>query len=88
MVLLIVRLAESRSSVWIQTHLIEIEDQIELAHIVKVLVQYLDEIVYRLQVGQIVIVHIDTNAEIQAGVSSVDNLEVAKLCVDRKEDNQ
>ena len=43
------------------------------------LVQHLDEIVYRLQVGQIVIVHIDTDAEVQSGVTSIDNFEVSKL---------
>ena len=43
------------------------------------LVQHLDEIVYRFQVGQIVIVHIDTDAEVQSGVTTIDNFEVSKL---------
>lgn len=71
-----------------RTHLIEIEDQIELADIVEVLVEHLDEVVYRLQVGQVIVVHVDTDAEVQASVSSVDDLKVAKLCGQEKAINK
>lgn len=71
-----------------RTHLIEIEDQIELTDIVEVLVEHLDEVVYRLQVGQVIVVHVDTDAEVQASVSSVDDLKVAKLCGQEKAINK
>ena len=61
------------------TDLVEIEHQVQLAHVVEVLVEHLDEVVYRLQVVQIVVLHVDADAEVQAGVASVDDLEVAEL---------
>lgn len=45
----------------------------------EVFVQDLDEIMDCFQIAQVVIVNVHTNAEIEAGVASVDNFEVAEL---------
>ena len=54
-----------------ETHLVEVEDQIKLAHVSEERIQNLDEEVYRLQVCQFVIVCVDACAEEQPSVSSV-----------------
>ena len=60
-------------------HLVEVEHQVEFAHVVEVLVQDLDEIVYGLQHGQVVVSNVDADAEVQTGVAAVDDLEVSEL---------
>ena len=45
----------------------------------EVFVQNLDEIMNRLQIKQVVVANIDANAEIQSGISSVNDLEIPKL---------
>lgn len=60
-------------------YFIEVEHKIKLAHVVEVLVQHLDKVVYGLEVVQVVVAHVDTDAEVEAGVAAVDDLEVAEL---------
>jgi hypothetical protein len=43
------------------------------------LVENFDEIMYGFEIGEIVIVDIDTNAEVEAGITSIDNFEITKL---------
>lgn len=56
------------------THLVEVEHQIQLAHVPKERIQHLDEEVYRLQVRQFVVVCIDARAEEQPCVPSIHDL--------------
>lgn len=60
-------------------HLVEVEHQVQLAHIVEVLVEHLDKVVDRLQVAQVVVVHVHADAEVQPSVAAVDYLEVPEL---------
>ena len=53
---------------------VEIEDEVQLADVVEILVQHLDEVVDRLQVHQVVVTHVHANAEVQARVSPVHDL--------------
>lgn len=57
-------------------YLVEIKHQIQLTHIPKELIQHLDEEMYRLQIRQLVIVLVHARTEKQAGVATVDDLEV------------
>ena len=45
----------------------------------EVLVQHLDKVVYGLEVVQVVVAHVNADAEVEAGVAAVDDLEVAEL---------
>lgn len=45
----------------------------------EVLVEHLDEVVYGLQVAQVVVVDVDADAEVETRVTTVDYLEVAEL---------
>jgi len=58
---------------------VEVEHQIQLAHIVKVFVQHFHEIMNRLEITQVVIINVHTDAEIEASIAAVHNLKVAKL---------
>jgi hypothetical protein len=46
---------------------------------VEVFVEHFHEIMNRLEITQIVIIHVHTDAEIQASVAAIDDFEVAKL---------
>ena len=59
--------------------LVEVEDQVELAHVAEEGVEHFDKEVDRLQVGQLVVVGVDAGAEEEAGVPAVDDLVVAEL---------
>lgn len=61
------------------THLVEIEDQIQFTHIAEEGIENLDKEVYRLQISQLVVVGVDTYAEEQSGVASVDYLQRAEF---------
>lgn len=56
------------------TYLIEIEHEIQLAHIPEELVKYLDEEMDRLQVGQFIVIGVHADAKKQSRISPVDNL--------------
>lgn len=60
-------------------NLVEVKHQIELAHIVEVLVQHLDKVVDRLQIAQVVVVHVHADAKVQPGVPPVHDLKVPEL---------
>lgn len=59
--------------------LVEIKHQIQLAHVPKEAVQHLDEEVNRFQIRQLVVVGVDADAEEEAGVAPVDDLQGAEL---------
>lgn len=59
--------------------LVEVEDQVQLAHVAEEGVQDLDKEVDGLEVGQLVVVGVDAGAEEEAGVPAVDDLVVAEL---------
>ena len=59
--------------------LVEVEDQIQLAYIVEVLVENLDKVMDGLQVKKVVVSYIDAYAEVESGVTAVDDLVVAEL---------
>lgn len=61
----------------IRAHLVEVEDQVQLAHIAEELIQNLDEEVDGLQIGELIVVRIYACAEEQAGVTAVDDLRSA-----------
>jgi len=55
-------------------NLVEIEHQIQLAHIPKELVKDLHKEVYGLQVRQLIVVGVYTDAEEEACIASIDDL--------------
>ena len=59
--------------------LVEVEHQIQLANIVEILVENLDKVVDGLQVVEVVVAHIHTDAKVEASVAPIHNLEVAKF---------
>lgn len=62
------------------THLVKVEDQVELADVAEKGVEHLDEKVNGLEVGQLVVVDVDAGAEEEARVPAVDDLgRVAEL---------
>lgn len=61
------------------THLKEVKHQVQLAHVGKVFVQDLDEVVDALEIRQVVVVVVYAYAKVQARVASVHELEVAEL---------
>ena len=61
------------------TCLIEVEDQIKFADIVEVLIEHLNKVVYGLQVAQVVVIDINTDAEVEPCIPSVDDLKVPEL---------
>jgi len=60
-------------------HFVEIKHQIQLAHVVEILVENLNKVVYGLEVVEVVVAHIDANTKVEAGIPSIDNLEVSEL---------
>lgn len=59
--------------------LVEVEDEVELAHGCEELVEQLHEEVDRLQIHQLVVVHVKTEREVQAGITTVHDLEATEL---------
>ena len=59
------------------THLVEVEDQIQLANIAKELIQHLDKEMDCFQVRQLIVIGIDANAKEQPRISPVNNLGAA-----------
>ena len=58
-------------------NLVEIEDEIQLAYVAEELIQHFYEEVDGFQIGQLVVVGIDTGAEEETGVATVDDLATA-----------
>ena len=61
------------------THLAKVEHQVELINIAEELIQYLHKVVDGLKIAEVVVLEVQTKAEVQTSVSSVDNLEVTEL---------
>ena len=59
--------------------LVEVEDEVQLADVVEVLVENLHKVMDGLQVVEVVVVDVNTDTEVEPGVSPVDNLEVPEL---------
>ncbi len=59
--------------------LVEVEDQVQLAHVLKVVVQDLDKEVDGLEQHQLVVRHVYAHGEVEAGVLAVDDLVGAVL---------
>lgn len=59
------------------THLVKVENKIQLAHIPKELIQHLDEEMNSLQVCELIVVSVHANAEEQPSVSAVHDLSAA-----------
>ena len=59
--------------------LVEVKDQVQLAHVAKELVEQLDEEVDRLKVKQLVVAHVHAQCEEEAGVPSVNELVLSVL---------
>jgi len=59
--------------------LVEVEDEVELAHVAEEGVEHLDEEVDGLEVGQLVVVGVDARAEEEPRVPPVHQLVVAEL---------
>ena len=57
-----------------RTHLVKVEDEVELAHVAEELVEQLDEKVDGLKVQELVVVHVNGQREEEAGVPAVDEL--------------
>lgn len=68
-----------RALVTSHTHLEEVKHQVQLAHVGKVLVQDLDEVVDTLEIRQVVVVVVYAYAEVQARIAPVHELEVPEL---------
>ena len=62
-----------------RVHFVEVEHQVKLAHVVEVLIENLYKVMDGLQVVEVVVVDVHTDAEVKPGVSPVDNLEVPEL---------
>jgi hypothetical protein len=66
--------------VFFRTYLVEIEDQVQLAHIAEERIQHLNKKVYGFEVRKLVVVCVDACAEEEAGVAAVYDLgHVAEL---------
>ena len=61
------------------TYLVKVKHKIQLAHVAEEAVEHLDEEVDRLQIRELVVVGVDADAEEEAGVAPVDDLEGAEL---------
>ena len=61
------------------THLVEIEDQVKFTDIVEIFIENLDEVVNSLEIRKVVVSDVDTDAEVEASVATIDNLEITKL---------
>ena len=86
----LLHLAREEELVEDHVHLVEVEDEVELAHVPEELVEQLDEEVDRLKVDELVVLRVDAQREEEAGVPAVDELvlppldEVGELRVARR----
>ena len=60
-------------------HLKETKHQVQFTDIVKVLVEDLNKVVNSLEIIEVIVIHVDTDAEVQPCVAPVDNLKVSEL---------
>lgn len=62
-----------------RVYFVEVEHQIQLADVVEVLVENLHEVVNGFEIAQVVIVHVDTDAEVETSIATINNFEIAEL---------
>lgn len=72
-------LARKKHLVEDSVYLVKVEDQVQFADVAEESVEDLDEEVDSLEVGQLIVIGVDTRAEEEACVATVDDLVVAKL---------
>lgn len=60
-------------------HLVKVENEIQFTDVVKVFVEHFDEVVNGFQVVQVVVADVNADAEVKAGVTAVDDFEIAEL---------
>lgn len=60
-------------------HLVEVEDEVQLAHVLKEAVQALDKQVDGLKVRKLVVRRVTANGKVETRIAAVDNLVVAEL---------
>lgn len=75
----LLNLARQENLVQDSIHLVEVEDQVQLAHVPEEGVEHLDKEVDRLEVGELVVVGVDARAEEEPRVPPVHDLVVAEL---------
>lgn len=75
----LLNLARQEDLVEYRVDLVEVEDEVELAHVAEEGVEYLDEEVDGLEVGELVVVCIDARAEEESRVPPVHHLVVSEL---------
>lgn len=62
-----------------RVYFVEVEHQIQFADIVEVFVEDFHEIVNGFEITQVVIVHVDTDAEVETSIATINNFEIAEL---------
>lgn len=75
----LLNLPRQKNLVQDRVHLVEIKDQVQLAHVAEEGVEHLDEEVDRLEERELVVVGVDARAKEEPGVPPVDHLVVAEL---------
>ena len=60
-------------------HLVEVQHQVELTNIVEELIQYLHKVVDGLEIAEVVVLKVQTEAEVQTSVFLGGNIEVTEL---------
>ena len=58
---------------------VEVENQVQFADVVEILVEDFDEVVDGLEIHEVVVADVDADAKVESRVSSVHDLEVSKL---------
>ena len=58
---------------------VEVENQVQFADVVEILVENFDEVVDGLEIHEVVVAHVDADAKVESSVSSINDLEIPKL---------
>jgi len=58
---------------------VEIENQVQFADIVEILVEHFHKVVDSLEIHEVVVADVDADAKVESGVSPINDLEIAKL---------
>lgn len=62
-----------------RVNLIKVEDKVEFTDIVEIFVEDFNKVVDCFEVAQVIVVDVDADAEVEAGIATVHNFEVAEL---------
>lgn len=63
----------------IRTYLVEVKDEVQFTDVAEECVEHLDEEVDSLEIGQLVVIGVDTHAKEETRIPPVHNLVVAEL---------